>query len=66
MAILEILRVDKGMDELIATHSTRRVMMEYALENGFITMQQDGINKVLAGEFNIEELISTIDLTDRL
>ncbi len=24
------------MDELIATHATRNVMMEYALENGFV------------------------------
>ena len=65
-AIVEILRIDKGLDELIATHSTRRVMMDYALENGFITMQQDGINKVLAGEIDLEELINTIDVTDRL
>jgi general secretion pathway protein E/type IV pilus assembly protein PilB len=65
-AIMEVLRVDKGMDELIATDATRRQMMEYALENGFVTMQQDGINKVLAGEITIEELLGTIDLTDRL
>jgi general secretion pathway protein E/type IV pilus assembly protein PilB len=65
-AIVEVLRVDKGLDELIATHSTRRMMVEYALENGFVTMQQDGINKVLAGEITIEELVNTIDLTDRL
>mgnify|MGYP002138759192 CR=1 FL=1 len=50
----------------IATHATRRSMMEYALANGFVTMQQDGIAKVLAGEITLEELISTIDLTDRL
>ena len=65
-AIVEVLRIDRGLDELIATHSTRRVMMEYALENGFVTMQQDGINKVLAGEITIDELVNTIDLTDRL
>ncbi len=65
-AIVEILRIDRGMDELIATHATRKVMMDYALANGFITMQQDGINKVLAGEITLSELINTIDLTDRL
>lgn len=65
-AIVEILRVDKGMDELIATHATRRAMLEYVLASGFITMQQDGINKVLAGEITLAELISTIDITDRL
>ncbi len=65
-AIVEVLRVDRGMDELIATNATRRVMVEYALKGGFVTMQQDGINKVLAGEITLEELITTIDLTDRL
>jgi len=41
-------------------------MIEYALANGFLTMQQDGVNKVLAGEITLAELMSTIDLTDRL
>ncbi len=65
-AIVEIMRVDKGLDELISTHATRRVMTEYLLANGFVTMQQDGIDKVLAGEITLSELINTIDLTDRL
>ncbi|NBX02742.1 MAG: type II/IV secretion system protein [Alphaproteobacteria bacterium] len=66
VAVLEVLRIDKGLDELIATHATRRVMLEYAINNGFVTMQQDGINKVLEGIITIDELINTIDLTDRL
>lgn len=65
-AIVEIMRVDRGLDELIATHATRKVMMEYLLANGFVTMQQDGINKVLAGEITLSELVNTIDMTDRL
>lgn len=65
-AIVEALRIDRGLDELIATDATRKVMMEHALEQGFVTMQQDGINKVLAGEITLDELVNTIDLTDRL
>ncbi len=61
-AIMEILRIDKGMEELIATHATRKVMMEHAVKNGFVTMQEDGISKVLAGEISLSELINTIDL----
>ncbi|MEJ0010722.1 MAG: ATPase, T2SS/T4P/T4SS family [Alphaproteobacteria bacterium] len=64
--IVEILRIDKGLDELIATKATRNHMMEYALENGFVPMVQDGIGKVLAGEIDIAELMNTVDLTDRL
>jgi type IV pilus assembly protein PilB len=64
--IMEIMRVDKGLDDLIATHATRRVMVEYLQSTGFVSMQMDGIRKVLAGEISLAELISTIDLTDRL
>lgn len=66
MGVHEILRIDHGLDELIATKATRNHMMEYALENGFVPMVQDGISKVLAGEIDIPELINTVDLTDRL
>lgn len=65
-AVVEILRIDKGMDELIATHATRNQMLEYAMEHGFIAMVQDGIAKVLQGEIDLPELINTVDLTDRL
>ncbi|MFO0388625.1 MAG: GspE/PulE family protein [Alphaproteobacteria bacterium] len=65
-AIVEVLRIDRAFDELIATNATRKVMADYALQNGFVTMQQDGINKVIAGEIALDELINTIDLTDRL
>lgn len=66
LGIHEVLRVDQGMDELIALKATRNQMLEYALEHGFIPMVQDGISKVLAGEIDIVELINTVDLTDRL
>lgn len=66
MGLHEILRIDHGMDELIATKATRNQMLEYALQNGFVPMVQDGIMKVLAGSIDIPELINTVDLTDRL
>lgn len=66
MAIAEILRVDKEMDELIGNMVSKKVMIEHAVANGFITMLQDGVNKVLEGHLDIAELMDTIDLTDRL
>ncbi len=65
-AIVEILRVDKGMDELIATHATRSTMEEYLRKTNFVGMQEDGIAKVLAGEISFDALMDTIDMTDRL
>ena len=66
VAIAEILPIDRDMDELIAQNSTRKVMLEHSLKTGFVPMMQDGINKVLAGVIDLEELINTIDMTDRL
>ncbi|MFO1241911.1 MAG: GspE/PulE family protein [Rickettsiales bacterium] len=65
-AIIEILRVDKGLDELIATEATRAQMMQHALNNGFIPMIEDGVSKVLNGEIDINELMNVVDITDRL
>lgn len=65
-AIVEILRIDKGMDELIATSATRNQMQTYAEQTGFVGMVQDGIAKVLAGEIDVPELMNTVDLTERL
>lgn len=65
-AIIEILRVDAGLDELIATGATRNQMKEYALNKGFIPMIDDGVTKVLEGNIDMEELIGNIDCTERL
>lgn len=66
IAITEILRIDEGLDELVSTRATRNQILDYALDNGFIPMALDGIDKVLMGHIDLQELISTIDLTDRL
>ncbi len=66
MAIVEILRVDKEIDELIAERATRRQLLRYALDNGFIPMAEDGIQKVLEGLTSLNELIRHVDMTDRL
>jgi general secretion pathway protein E/type IV pilus assembly protein PilB len=66
VALIEIMRVDTGFDELISSHASRAVMMEYLLDNGFIPMVMDGIDKVINGVIDIQELIGTIDMTDRL
>lgn len=66
IAIHEIFPMDKEMDELIATGASRKVMLDYALKQGFIPMSQDGTEKVLQGITDVEELIKTIDMTERL
>lgn len=66
VAIAEVIRVDKELDDLIAIGATRRVMNEHLVKQGFVTMVQDGITKLLAGDIDLAELMNTVDLTDRL
>ncbi len=65
-AIIEILRVDRSMDELISGGATRAQIRQHALDHGFVPMAEDGIQKVLQGDIDLNELIDTIDMTDRL
>ncbi len=66
IATHEIFPVDKGMDELISTGATRKSMVAYAIEKGFVPILQDGINKVFDGITDIDEIIRILDVTDRL
>ena len=66
MAIHEILAADKGLDELIATRATRKVMNDHAMSKGFVPMVDDAAQKCLAGIIDIPEIVSSVDVTDRL
>jgi general secretion pathway protein E/type IV pilus assembly protein PilB len=65
VAVMEIVPVDRDLDELIATSSTRQAMMDHLKKKGFRSMQDDGIQKVLDGVTDLEELIDTLDMTER-
>ena len=41
-------------------------MMEHVKKQGFVSMAEDGVAKILAGEMDLKELMGTVDLTDRL
>lgn len=66
IALAEIIRVDKELDEMIVTGATKSVMFEHAKKHGFRTMADDGLEKILAGIMDVPELASTVDLTDRM
>jgi type IV pilus assembly protein PilB len=66
VALVEIMPTDAGLDELITTHATRSQMLEYLLNKGFVPMIDDGISKVLTGDIDVKELVSRVDVTDRM
>ena len=66
MAIIEILKMDAELDELIARRATGREMQKSALSKGFRTLADDGVRRILDGSTSLEELMRVVDLTDRM
>jgi general secretion pathway protein E/type IV pilus assembly protein PilB len=66
MAIIEILKMDGELDELIAHRATGRELQKSALARGFRTLADDGTRRVLDGSTALDELMRVIDLTDRM
>jgi len=66
MAIMEILKLDAELDELIAQRATARELLKEAAAKGFRTLADDGIRRVLDGSTSLDELVRVVDLTDRM
>jgi len=66
ISVIEILKLDEELDELIANRATSRELFKKAIANGFIPMIDDGIRRILQGDTTIEELSRVVDLTSRL
>ncbi len=66
LAIMELLRVNGDMDELIARRCTVREIRHLADRQGFVSLADDGLRRVLDGSTSIEELGRVVDLTDRM
>lgn len=56
VGIFEILVLDDEVKELVEAMSSEDDIMKAALEQGMVTMEQDGILKALSGETSLEEL----------
>jgi len=55
-AISEVLVIDKDIQELISQNALSSRIKEKAIENGMLTMKQDGVLKVLEGKTTLEEV----------
>ncbi|HMV00840.1 MAG TPA: ATPase, T2SS/T4P/T4SS family [Rhodocyclaceae bacterium] len=66
LAIMELLRIDAGLDELIARRATMHEIRSRAQQRGFTTLAEDGLRRVLDGTTSLEELGRVVDLTDRM
>ena len=59
--ISEVLVIDRDLEELIAQNALSSQIRDKAIENGMITMAQDGILKVLEGETTLEEVERVVE-----
>ncbi|MCZ6770553.1 MAG: ATPase, T2SS/T4P/T4SS family [Proteobacteria bacterium] len=66
MALMELLRFDRELDELIAQNATFREMTEAARRKGFQTLADVAIKRVIEGVTSLDEVSRVVDLTERL
>ncbi len=66
LSIMELLKLDAELDELLAHRATRLEIKLLALSKGFRTIAQDGIRYILNGTTSLEEVARVVDLTDRV
>jgi len=65
VVIAEVLAFDDEIDSMVSEEASRKTILKYAKENGFITMDDDGIEKVVKGLIDIDELMRVVNLTHK-
>jgi type II secretory ATPase GspE/PulE/Tfp pilus assembly ATPase PilB-like protein len=66
MAIMELLKLDSELDEMVAHRATPRELVKAAIAKGFRTLADDGARRVLDGSTSVDELVRVVDLTERM
>jgi len=66
MAIMELLKMDDDLDDLVARRATNRELKKSALDKGFRPLAEDGLKRVLQGITSLAEVARVVDLTDRM
>jgi type II secretory ATPase GspE/PulE/Tfp pilus assembly ATPase PilB-like protein len=66
VAIMEILKMDSAIDELVARRATTREILTAARAKGFKSLAEDGVRLVRSGVSSLDELMRVVDLTERM
>ncbi|MFA9421129.1 MAG: GspE/PulE family protein [Gammaproteobacteria bacterium] len=66
LALLEILKMNSDLDDLLAHGATTKEIKDAAYEQGFFTLADDGVRHIIEGITSIEEVGRVADLTDRM
>ncbi|MCP4335435.1 MAG: Flp pilus assembly complex ATPase component [Gammaproteobacteria bacterium] len=66
MALLEILKMNSDLDDLLAHGATTKEIKEAANQQGFFTLADDGIRHIIEGVTSLKEVARVADLTERM
>jgi len=66
MALMELLKFDMELDELVARKATMRELIRAAATRGFVSLADDGVRRVLEGVTSLDEISRVVNLTGRL
>ncbi len=66
LAIMELLRFDPTLDELVARRASPGALRDAARAGGHRSLAEDGVRRVLDGSTSLEELARVVDLSDRM
>ena len=56
VGVFQLLRMNEGLESLVATRASRDILEAAAFENGMRSLWSDGLEKVKAGVTSVEEL----------
>ena len=62
MTVSEIFQLSRDIQEMITSGAITNDLQDKAVENGMLTMAQDGVIRVLEGETTLEEVERVTDL----
>jgi type II secretory ATPase GspE/PulE/Tfp pilus assembly ATPase PilB-like protein len=66
IAIMELLKMDSDLDDLVAHRASIRELKQAALDKGFRPLAQDGLRRVRQGVTSLSEVARVVDMTDRM
>ena len=67
LAVIELLRFNEDLDDLVANRATVRDVLAKAVEtNSFVSMAENGAEKVALGDTTLDEVARVVDLTSFL
>ena len=66
LALLEILKMNSDLDDLLAHGATTKEIKAAAYKQGFFTLADDGVRHIIEGLTSIKEVARVADLTERM